>query len=81
VAQAYGAAAVGVILTGMGDDGAAGLRALGDAGGLVLAQDEASSVVFGMPREACATGAVDRVVPLAEMAGVLASTWASGRRP
>jgi two-component system chemotaxis response regulator CheB len=80
VAEAYGAAAVGVILTGMGDDGAAGLCALRGAGGLVLAQDEASSVVFGMPREACATGAVDRVVPLAEMADALASAWAPGGR-
>jgi two-component system chemotaxis response regulator CheB len=81
VAEAYGAAAVGVILTGMGDDGADGVRALSGAGGLVLAQDEASSVVFGMPREACATDAVDRVVPLAEMAAALAATWATGRRP
>jgi two-component system chemotaxis response regulator CheB len=81
VAEAYGADAVGVILTGMGDDGADGLRTLGEAGGIVLAQDEASSVVFGMPREACATGAVTRVVPLSEMAGALASTWQTGRAP
>ncbi len=81
IARVFGADAVGVILTGMGDDGAAGLLELGAAGGLVLAQDEASSVVFGMPREACATGAVDRVVPLAEMAGALASAWAAAPVP
>lgn len=60
--------AVGVIMTGMGDDGAAGLRDMRDAGAATLAQDEASCVVYGMPREAVEIGAVWRVVPLDAMA-------------
>jgi two-component system chemotaxis response regulator CheB len=66
-AQAYGARACGVILTGMGHDGAAGLKALHDAGGLTLAQDEQSSAVFGMPKAAIDLGAVDRVLPLDDL--------------
>jgi two-component system chemotaxis response regulator CheB len=77
VAEAYGAAAVGVVLTGMGDDGAAGLRVLKDAGGLVLAQDEASCVVYGMPRQAREAGAVDRTLPLERLAGALVAAWAA----
>ncbi|HTS55481.1 MAG TPA: chemotaxis response regulator protein-glutamate methylesterase [Burkholderiales bacterium] len=67
-ADAIGARAVGVILTGMGKDGAAGLLRMKLAGAHTLAQDEASSVVFGMPREAIALGAVDQVVPIHDMA-------------
>jgi two-component system chemotaxis response regulator CheB len=63
-ARYVGANAVGVIMTGMGHDGAAGLKAMRDAGAATLAQDEASSVVFGMAREAIAAGAVEHVVPL-----------------
>jgi len=66
-AEAAGANAIGVILTGMGRDGAAGLLAMRQAGAHTLAQDEASCVVFGMPREAIALGAADEVVPLAAM--------------
>ena len=61
VARTYGVASVGVILTGMGDDGVAGLRDLSAAGGLAVAQDEATSVVYGMPRMAAELGIVDRV--------------------
>ena len=56
--------AVGIIMTGMGDDGARGLLEMHQAGALTIAQDEASCVVFGMPKEAIARGAVDRVLPL-----------------
>ncbi|MDB5458086.1 MAG: response regulator receiver modulated CheB methylesterase [Caulobacter sp.] len=63
-ARSAGANAVGVIMTGMGDDGARGLEEMKQAGAHTLAQDEASSVVFGMPKEAIARGCVDRVVSL-----------------
>jgi two-component system chemotaxis response regulator CheB len=63
-AQAAGASAIGVILTGMGDDGAAGLGEMRDAGAHTIAQDEATSVVFGMPKEAIARGAAAEVLPL-----------------
>ena len=65
VAQQVGPNAVGVILTGMGDDGARGLKEMHDAGAPTVAQDEASSVVWGMPGAAVKLGAVDEVVPLA----------------
>jgi two-component system, chemotaxis family, protein-glutamate methylesterase/glutaminase len=71
VARAAGPNAIGVILTGMGSDGAQGLLKMKRAGAHTLAQDEASSVVFGMPREAIRLGAVDQVVPLDRVAGEL----------
>jgi two-component system chemotaxis response regulator CheB len=64
VARDYGRAAVAVLLTGMGRDGAAGLLAVRRAGGMTIAQDEATSVVYGMPREAVALGAAEKVLPL-----------------
>jgi len=63
-ARHAGANALGIIMTGMGDDGAAGLLEMRNAGAHTLAQDEDSCVVFGMPREAMRRGAVERVVPL-----------------
>ena len=70
-AEAYGSRVCGVILTGMGRDGADGLKAVKRAGGHTIAQDEASSAVFGMPRAAIESGAVDRVLPLEEIARAL----------
>ncbi len=71
VAQHAGANALGVILTGMGDDGARGLLDMRAAGARTAAQDEASCVVFGMPREAIARGATEDVLPLSAVAGWL----------
>ncbi|MDB5460267.1 MAG: chemotaxis response regulator protein-glutamate methylesterase [Caulobacteraceae bacterium] len=67
-ARSAGSNAVGVIMTGMGDDGARGLEEMKAAGARTLAQDEATSVVFGMPKEAIARGCVDRIVPLSQIA-------------
>ena len=67
-ARSAGANAIGVIMTGMGDDGAQGLGEMRQAGAMTIAQDEATSVVFGMPREAIRRGAVQKVAPLHELA-------------
>lgn len=71
VARAFGGGVAAVVLTGMGSDGTAGLRAVHAAGGFVIAQDEPTSVVYGMPREAVNAGIVDRVLPLPDVAGLL----------
>ena len=71
VAEAYGARAIGVLLTGMGADGAKGLKAMYDAGAMTIAQDEQSCVVFGMPREAIALGAARQIVPLDHIADMI----------
>ncbi len=80
VAQAAGPHAVGVLLTGMGDDGAAGLLEMKRGGATTLAQDEATSVVFGMPKEAIERGAVDRVLPLPGMAAAILNATRSSSR-
>jgi two-component system chemotaxis response regulator CheB len=71
IAATYGGHAIGVLLTGMGDDGAAGLAEMKRVGALTIAQDECSSVVFGMPAEAIRLGAVDQVVPIEDIADVI----------
>ncbi len=68
LAGIYGPRILAVVLTGMGNDGSKGVRAVKKAGGEVLAESEESAIVFGMPREAIATGLVDKVVPLSRMA-------------
>ncbi|WP_213991017.1 chemotaxis response regulator protein-glutamate methylesterase [Sodalis sp. dw_96] len=79
VAQYAGRNAVGVILTGMGNDGAAGLLAMRTAGAYTLAQDEASCVVFGMPREAIAMGGSNEVVPLHQMSQRMMTQISAGQ--
>lgn len=71
LARHYGNSAVGVLLTGMGRDGVEGMRAIAQAGGTTIAQDEETSLVFGMPKEAIAANAARHVLPLAEIAPAL----------
>jgi two-component system chemotaxis response regulator CheB len=78
-ARHVGRDAIGVMLTGMGKDGATAMLQMKKAGAYNLAQDEASCVVFGMPREAIAVGAVDEVVPLEKMAERVQARLALGR--
>jgi two-component system chemotaxis response regulator CheB len=74
-ARYAGRNAVGVLMTGMGDDGARGMLEMKQAGATTIAQDEATSIVFGMPKEAIKLGAVDKILPLGNIAGsVLALT-------
>ncbi|EJL90869.1 chemotaxis response regulator containing a CheY-like receiver domain and a methylesterase domain [Herbaspirillum sp. CF444] len=73
VAVEYGSTAAACLLTGMGQDGARGLLALRQAGALTIAQDEATSVVYGMPREAVLLGAAQRILPISEIAPALAA--------
>jgi two-component system chemotaxis response regulator CheB len=71
LAREYGGAAAGCLLTGMGRDGALGLLALRRSGAATIAQDEATSVVYGMPREAAILGAADQILPLPEIGAAL----------
>ncbi|MCP9456596.1 MAG: chemotaxis response regulator protein-glutamate methylesterase, partial [Nitrospira sp.] len=71
VATYAGRNSIGVILTGMGGDGAKGLLAMKQAGARTIAQDEATCVVFGMPKEAIKVGGVDKVLPLSDIAGAV----------
>ncbi len=68
VAEAYDGSALGVLLTGMGSDGAIGMKAIKEAGGSTIAEDQSTCIVFGMPRAAIEQGCVDRVVPLPQIA-------------
>lgn len=67
-ARYAGANAIGVIMTGMGDDGAKGLREMKDAGARTIAQDEQTCVVFGMPKEAIKLNAAEKILPLDQIA-------------
>ena len=73
VAKFAGVNALGIIMTGMGDDGARGLKEMHDAGAQTIAQDEASCVVFGMPKEAIKLGAVDLALPLEHIPAAIVS--------
>jgi two-component system chemotaxis response regulator CheB len=79
VAREYGASAIACLLTGMGRDGALGLLQIRQAGGLTIAQNEATSVIYGMPREAVLLGAATRVLPLDEIGPALAVDDSGGR--
>jgi two-component system chemotaxis response regulator CheB len=71
ISRIYGRKAIAILLTGMGRDGATGLLEINRVGGLTIAQDEATSVVFGMPQEAIKLGAVNQVLPIQEIAPAL----------
>jgi two-component system chemotaxis response regulator CheB len=73
-AKCAGPNALGIIMTGMGDDGARGLKEMRDAGARTIAQDEASCVVFGMPKEAIRLDAAERIAPLTELARLILRT-------
>jgi two-component system, chemotaxis family, protein-glutamate methylesterase/glutaminase len=79
IAQEFGLLAVGVLMTGMGDDGAAGLGAIKAAAGMTVAQSEESCVVSGMPRAAITRGYANRIVPLDGMASYLLSQYGADR--
>ena len=70
-ASAYADKAIGVLLTGMGKDGVKGMQAIKDSGGRTIAQDESSSVIYGMPKIAFETGAADTVLDIREIGGYL----------
>jgi two-component system chemotaxis response regulator CheB len=78
VARELGSRSIACLLTGMGKDGAAGLLAVRQAGGRTLAQDEATSTIFGMPREAIRIGAAEKIVGLHEVASILTTLAAGG---
>jgi two-component system chemotaxis response regulator CheB len=78
VARVFGKSAVGIVLTGMGNDGAAGVQSLRQRGAEVIAQDESSSVVFGMPGAVVAAGLAGRVLPLDDIAPYLAKLFCEG---
>jgi two-component system, chemotaxis family, protein-glutamate methylesterase/glutaminase len=80
VAQVYGAGALAVVLTGMGQDGLRGAERIKQQGGAILVQDEASSVVWGMPGAVAKAGLADRVLPVRDIAAEIARRVASGRR-
>lgn len=79
-AQCVGRNALGVMLTGMGKDGATAMMEMKQAGAYNIVQDEASCVAFGMPKEAIAVGAADEVAPLQNIARNLLEQLASGER-
>jgi two-component system chemotaxis response regulator CheB len=78
VAKCAGRNALGVIMTGMGDDGARGLLEMREAGAQTVAQDEDSCVVFGMPKEAIKLGAAERVLPLSRIPEALVAAGRAG---
>jgi two-component system chemotaxis response regulator CheB len=80
VAQVYGANVLGVVMTGMGADGARGAIHIREAGGGIVVQDEASSVVWGMPGAVVSAGAADKICPLPEISQEIVQRVTSSRR-
>ena len=81
VAQNVARNAVGVMLTGMGADGAKGMLAMKESGAYTMAQDEATCVVYGMPKEAVKLGAVDEIVPLPRIPQTIISVLERDGKP
>ena len=81
VAQEFGLTAVGVLMTGMGDDGAEGLGAIKSAGGMTIAQSEDTCVVSGMPRAAILKGYANKIIPLDELGTFLVSQYGAEQNP
>lgn len=80
IAESVGKNAVGILLTGMGEDGARGLKSLRDAGAYTMAQDEASSVVYGMPKKAAGLGAAQKILGLSGMPDEILYWWSKQRK-
>jgi two-component system chemotaxis response regulator CheB len=80
VARVYGGEAVGILLTGMGEDGASGLKAMHDRGSPTIAQDEATSAVYGMPKAAMELGAADQILPIGQIPGALLALLSSANK-
>jgi two-component system chemotaxis response regulator CheB len=80
VADVYGPRVLGVVMTGMGSDGARGARHIREVGGEIVVQDEASSVVWGMPGAVVGAGAADKICPLSEISQEIVGRVTSSRR-
>ncbi|MFN2441557.1 MAG: chemotaxis-specific protein-glutamate methyltransferase CheB [Thermoanaerobaculia bacterium] len=76
--EACGSRLYGVVLTGMGDDGAEGIRLIAQRGGRTIAEDASTAIIFGMPAEAIRTGAVQQIRPLHEIGSAIADLWGEG---